>query len=84
MRMLLTPEGALPYEPANLGEVVQFSNDRRSARLAPELPDGPGYPRVEARNNRWCRQNIPGGRWWPIDYDEAREMFGVTPTGEVA
>lgn len=77
MRQLLTPEGALPYDPASLGTVLQFSNDARRARLSAPLPEGPAYPRIMAENNRWVRQNIPGGRWWQIDHEEARELFGL-------
>lgn len=72
-RLLITPEGALQYDPTNLGLAL----NRLAAATAREPEAAPGYPRVMARNNRWCRQNIPGGEWWPIPHDEARELFGA-------
>lgn len=73
MRMLLTPEGGLPYDPEALAGALNKLGELKARE--PEF--GPSYPRVMADKGRWCRQNIPGGRLWPIPDDEARELFGI-------
>lgn len=75
MRHLLTPEGALPYEPANLGAALNLLHEATTRDAPPDL--GPGYPRIEARHGQWCRQNIVGGHWWPIPLPELRELLGI-------
>jgi len=72
-RMLLTPEGKLPYDPAALAEAINRLHEVSARDLVP----APSFPRVEARNRQWCRQNIPGGRWWPIPLPELHELLGL-------
>ncbi len=73
MRMLLTPEGALPYEPAALAGALNKLGEVKARE-----PDfAPSFPRIQALHGEWHRQNIDGGRWWPIPTPELRELLAL-------
>ena len=35
----------------------------------------PPYPRISVIGGEWCRQNAPGGRWWPLTPQELRALL---------
>lgn len=72
-RMLLTPDGALLYDPANLAGAL----NKLGQAKAHEPEYAPSFPRIQAMHGEWRRQNIDGGRWWPIPAPELHELLGI-------
>ena len=73
MRVLLTPDGALPYEPSHLASALNKLTEAKARE-----PDfAPSFPRIQVLRGQWHRQNIDGGTWWPIPTAELTELLGI-------